>query len=69
MEAELLQPRTIGTGEWGLHMTAVSSDDFSSLCMFQAIREIICRLTYVDIRAASDWGNCVLFSELKGALD
>jgi len=69
MEAEQLQPRTIATGEWGLHMTTVSSDGFSYPCMFQAIREIICRLTYVDIRATSEWGNCVLFSELKGALD
>jgi len=50
-------------------MTAVSSDGFSYPCIFQAIREIICRLTYVDIRATSEWGNCVLFSELKGALD
>jgi hypothetical protein len=50
-------------------MTAVSSDGFSNPCMFQAIREIICRLTNVDIHATSEWGNCVLFSELKDALD
>jgi hypothetical protein len=69
MEAELLKARTIANGEWEVHMTAVSSDGFSYPCMFQAIREIICRLTNVDIHATSEWGNCVLFSELKGALD
>jgi hypothetical protein len=69
MEAELLKARTIANREWELHMTVVSSDGFSYPCMLQAIREIICRLTNVDIHAASERGNCVLFSKLKGALD